>query len=92
MAAMDTHLSSPSPVSTPAPARPALSLAPGAVHRREIAAGATLAVLAGRLWVTLDGDADDHFIAAGQRWTAPRAGRCVIQGDAAGASVWRWLA
>ncbi len=92
MATMDTHLASPSPVSTPAPERPALSLACGAMHRREITAGATLRVHSGRLWITLDGDPDDHFITAGQRWTAPRAGRCVIQGDAAGTSTWRWLA
>ncbi len=94
MRPMDTTALVASPASTPATARPALSLARGAVHRREVAAGASLRVLAGRLWITLDGDPDDHFIAAGQGWTATRAGRCVIQGDAdsAAASLCRWTA
>ncbi|WP_165396773.1 DUF2917 domain-containing protein [Sphaerotilus mobilis] len=82
------------PASTPATACPALSLAHAALHRREVAVGASLTVLAGRLWITLHGDPDDHFVAAGQGWTATRAGRCVIQGDADGAaaSLWRWTA
>jgi len=96
MAFMDTPLPSTSPVSTPASHRPArtasaLGLDPGAAQACAVKAGATLAVLAGRLWITLDDDPDDHFVAAGQRWTADRAGRCVLQGDGSGASFWRWL-
>lgn len=94
MGPMDTTAFVASPASTPATARPTLSLTRGASQRREVAAGAALTVLAGRLWITLDGDPDDHFVAAGQGWTATRAGRCVIQGDADGTatSLWRWTA
>lgn len=69
-----------------------MALSHGAMHRQEVDIGASLTVLAGRLWITLEGDPDDHFVAAGQVWTAAQSGRCLIQGDAAdGArSLWRW--
>lgn len=94
---MDTIALVATPASTPAPSRPAPSLARGALHRHKVAVGDSLTVLAGRLWITLDGDPHDHFVAAGQGWTATRCGRLVVQGDADGAdgvaaSLWRWTA
>ena len=94
MGPMDTTALVAPPASTPATTRPVQTLAAGALQRRQVAAGTTLTVLAGRLWITLEGDPDDHIVAAGQVWTATRVGRCVIQGDApdASRSIWRWTA
>ena len=46
---------------------------------RELRAGACIAVQSGRIWLTQTGDADDHFVDAGQRHVVARCGRVVIE-------------
>lgn len=43
--------------------------------------GARLTVVAGRLWLTEDGDPTDHFIGAGGRHSIGGRGRVVIECD-----------
>ena len=54
-------------------------LAAHATVARELRAGACIAVQSGRVWLTQTGDADDHFIDAGQRHVVARSGRVVIE-------------
>jgi hypothetical protein len=52
-----------------------------------LAAGACIAVQSGRVWLTQAGDANDYFIAAGQRHVLARAGLVVIEGDLASTTL-----
>ena len=36
-------------------------------------------VLSGKLWVTYEGDSEDHFYKAGEKFTTPARGLTVIQ-------------
>jgi hypothetical protein len=45
----------------------------------ELRAGACIAVQSGRVWLTQTGDADDHFVDAGQRHVVACSGRVVIE-------------
>lgn len=86
---MDSTLTSPAsaaPAATPAhtgPGSEVLTLTRGTTHRREARAGARLQVEAGRAWITVSGDPEDHFLAAGDSLHLPAAGRLVVEGDSA---------
>jgi hypothetical protein len=54
---------------------------------RELAAGASIAVQSGRVWLTQTGDANDYFVDAGQRHVVARRGRVVIEGLTAQATL-----
>ncbi|MEP6505898.1 MAG: DUF2917 domain-containing protein [Betaproteobacteria bacterium] len=56
-------------------------LAARATLVRQLRAGACIAVQSGRVWVTQTGDANDYFVAAGQRHVVAATGRVVIEGD-----------
>jgi len=42
-------------------------------------AGTCIAVQSGRIWLTQTGDANDYFVAAGERHVVTRGGRVVIE-------------
>jgi hypothetical protein len=42
--------------------------------------GVQIVVPRGLVWITQEGDPDDHFVAAGVRFTVTCAGRVVMQG------------
>lgn len=42
-------------------------------------AGAELRVLSGRVWVTQEGDGEDHVLEAGSTFLTDRAGRVAVQ-------------
>lgn len=63
----------------PHPARQAL--APGALLSLSAVRGLEIEVRAGRIWLTEEGDGDDHFIAAGQRHRVQGDGRVVLEVD-----------
>jgi quercetin dioxygenase-like cupin family protein len=64
-------------------------LAPGAVLSLRIARpGVQLSVTQGRLWVTLQGEPDDHFITAGHTLALPRGARLLLECDSAEPAVW----
>lgn len=70
-----------------------LSLRPGAVQTlaRPHDGCTRVLVQTGRLWLTQSGDADDHFIAAGEDWLLYGPGEVVIECDSAEAArvlVW----
>ncbi len=44
------------------------------------ACGTQILCAGGRLWVTQQGDPDDHFLCSGDRFTVTRPGPVVIQG------------
>lgn len=44
----------------------------------EVEPGATVALRAGRAWITLEGDAEDHVIDAPATFTAPHRGRVAL--------------
>jgi len=41
--------------------------------------GSEIVCLEGVLWITLDGDIRDHILAAGEKFTANRKGKVVLQ-------------
>ena len=55
-----------------------LTLAQNAAVSVEARAGTALRSLAGRLWITQEGDARDYIVPAGMRYTAARGGRVVV--------------
>ena len=63
------------------PSRPGRRLAQHATTTLRLARGTRIAVSAGRLWVTVPGDLDDHFIRAGEELVLARGGRVVLEGD-----------
>ena len=56
-----------------------LALAHGDTLTLEHSRGALLRVLAGDLWITQDGDRNDHFAAAGETFRVDRDGMTVVQ-------------
>ncbi len=56
-------------------------LPPGAVHAWNHARGLRIEVEAGRIWLTEEGDADDHFLSAGGCHVVRGDGRVVIEAD-----------
>jgi hypothetical protein len=56
-------------------------LAPGALLSLSAVRGLEIEVRAGRIWLTEEGDGDDHFVAAGQRHCIRGDGRVVIEVD-----------
>jgi hypothetical protein len=64
-------------------------LAPGALLNLRVArSGLQLSVSSGRLWVTLQGAPDDHFITAGQTLTLPRGAQLLMECDSAVPAAW----
>ena len=55
-----------------------LALAQDTVVSVEARAGTALRSLAGRVWITQEGDARDYMVPAGKRYTAARGGRVVV--------------
>jgi hypothetical protein len=51
----------------------------GALHRIEHARGKGVAVFNGSVWVTQDGDHDDHFLEEGQTMVFDRRGLVIVQ-------------
>ena len=78
---MDTALRLAPPLARrPVEARdPFIRLAAHATLAGRLPAGACIAVHSGRIWLTQTGDANDHFIEAGQRHVVARGGRVVIE-------------
>lgn len=71
------------------PSPPTRQLAPGAVLSLRISRpGQQLCVSQGRVWVTLHGAPDDHFIAAGQSLALPRGARVLMECDSAEPALW----
>lgn len=56
-----------------------LALAHGQTVALPDARGAVIRVLAGDLWITQDGDLDDHFARAGEWFRVGRDGMTVVQ-------------
>jgi len=67
--------------SLPLPPATRTTLQPGALLTLTAASGLRIEVGCGRLWLTEEGDADDHFIAAGEVHTVRGEGRVVIEVD-----------
>jgi hypothetical protein len=61
----------------------------GAVHVLRQQAGARLEVASGRVWLTVPGDPDDHFVAGGQSMPLQHDGPIVIQSDGDGPALLR---
>jgi hypothetical protein len=61
------------------PADTAIRLAAPATLAGRLPAGACVAVLSGRVWLTQTGDANDYFVDAGQRHVVARGDRVVIE-------------
>lgn len=72
-------------------APPVLALAPGELHGRHRAAGSRLEVQAGRLWLTEEGDADDHVLEAGQSHVVRGTGRVLAEALGPDVAVLRWF-
>ncbi|BDI03611.1 DUF2917 domain-containing protein [Sphaerotilus microaerophilus] len=58
-----------------------LTLARGATCTRRARTGSQLRVESGRAWITVSGDARDHFLTAGEHLPLPRGAVVVIEGD-----------
>jgi hypothetical protein len=62
------------------PCRPlAVDLPPGGTVALRLPRGARVRVLAGRVWITQEGDAHDWFLRCGESLRLPRTGRVVIE-------------
>ncbi len=57
----------------------AVDLAPGGTVALRLPRGAIVRVLAGRVWITQEGDAHDWFLRCGESLRLPRTGRVVIE-------------
>jgi hypothetical protein len=55
-------------------------IAAGGAASIEAAAGAAIQCVAGKLWLTQEGDARDHVVPAGTTFCTDRAGRVVVTG------------
>ena len=55
-------------------------IAAGEAASIEAAAGAAIQCVAGKLWLTQEGDARDHVVPAGTTFCTDRAGRVVVSG------------
>ncbi|WP_077032668.1 DUF2917 domain-containing protein [Pelomonas sp. KK5] len=53
----------------------------------EAGAAAELLVLEGRVWLTREGWLDDHFLAAGERWTVAGPARLHVSADGGDAAL-----
>ena len=62
-------------------------LAANATLVRDLAAGASIAVQSGRVWLTQTGDANDYVVDAGQRHAIERRGRVVVESVTAQATL-----
>lgn len=69
---------------------PTLALAPGEVLSRSGVAGARLQLQAGRVWLTETGDAEDHFLVAGDHHTVRGTGRLVMEALGSEVAVLVW--
>lgn len=56
-------------------------LQPGALLTLESVTGLCIEIVSGRLWVTEEGDRDDHFLSAGMRHVVQGRGRLVMEVD-----------
>jgi hypothetical protein len=65
----------------------AVDLPPGGTVALRLARGALVRVLAGRAWITQEGDAHDWFLRCGESLRLPRTGRVVIEALSAVAIV-----
>ena len=57
-----------------------IEVAAGAAVSIEAAAGAAIQCVAGKLWLTQEGDVRDHVVPAGTTFCTDRAGRVVVSG------------
>ena len=58
---------------------PVLALEPGQVVTLDDAAGTRIHARSGTVWVTEEGDSDDHIVAPGQTLVVARGGRTLVQ-------------
>ena len=58
---------------------PVLALEPGQVVTLDDAAGTRIVARSGIVWVTEEGDRDDHIVAAGETLVVTHAGRTLVQ-------------
>ena len=58
---------------------PVLALEPGQVVTLDDAAGTRIEARSGIVWVTEEGDRDDHIVAPGQTLVVTHAGRTLVQ-------------
>jgi hypothetical protein len=63
---------------TPATSASRIAVAAGEAASIEAAAGAAIQCVAGRLWLTQEGDARDYVVPAGTTFCTDRAGRVVV--------------
>lgn len=59
--------------------QPVLALEPGQVVTLDDAAGTRIEARSGTVWVTEEGDADDHIVAPGQSLVVTHDGRTLVQ-------------
>ncbi|MEO7741641.1 MAG: DUF2917 domain-containing protein [Usitatibacter sp.] len=59
--------------------QPVLALETGQVVTLDDAAGTRIEARRGTVWVTEEGDADDHIVAPGQTLVVARDGRTLVQ-------------
>ena len=58
---------------------PVLALEPGQVVTLDDAVGTRIEARSGTVWVTEEGDRDDHIVSQGQSLVVTRAGRTLVQ-------------
>ena len=58
---------------------PILTLRPGQLIVLDDAVGTRIQACRGTVWVTEDGDLDDHIVAAGESLVVTRGGRTLVQ-------------
>jgi hypothetical protein len=73
-------------------ATPSMTLPIGQTHTLRRRAGARIEVTSGRVWLTVPGDPDDHFIAGGESMLLRHDGPIVIQSDGGRSAVLRIVA
>ena len=65
---------------SPAVSASRIAVAAGEAASIEAAAGAAIQCVAGKVWLTQEGDARDHVVPAGTTFCTDRAGRVVVSG------------
>lgn len=63
-------------------------LAPGALISFQLAHAQHLRIEGGRVWLTIEGDAEDHWLQAGASLVLPAARLIVIEADRASSSLY----
>ncbi|PXW99561.1 hypothetical protein C7444_101391 [Sphaerotilus hippei] len=63
-----------------------VDLAPGALTSLQQARGLCITVITGRVWLTEEGDEQDHFLSGGDTHVVAGCGRVVVEGLGPGAA------